>query len=122
MELSIVTTMYHSSSFLEEFHRRIKKEAEKITNDYEVIFVNDGSPDNSLEVALKLREKDDRIKIIDFSRNFGHHKAIWIGLAQAKGDLVFLIDCDLEEEPEVLNKFYHELQESTNWVIFFLKV
>jgi len=118
MNLSIVTTMYHSASYLEEFYRRIRKEAEKITNNYEVIFVNDGSPDNSLEVALKLREKDDRIKVVDLSRNFGHHKAMWTGLVQAKGDLVFLIDCDLEEEPELFSKFYRELQESDADVVY----
>jgi putative glycosyltransferase len=109
MKLSIVTTMYYSSLYLKEFYSRIQKAAENITNDYEVIFVNDGSPDNSLKIAQSLLERDNKIKILDLSRNFGHHKAIMTGLNYAKGDLIFLIDCDLEEKPELLNDFYQQL-------------
>lgn len=109
MRLSIVTTMYYSAPYLEEFYTRICACAEKITNEYEIIFVNDGSPDNSLDIAVSLHENDSKVRVIDLSRNFGHHKAIMTGLAHARGDLVFLIDCDLEEEPELLNKFYEEM-------------
>jgi len=110
MKLSIVTTMYYSAPYLEEFYARICACAEKITNEYEIIFVNDGSPDNSLEVAVSLHKKDQKVRVIDLSRNFGHHKAIMTGLAHAKGDLVFLIDSDLEEEPELLEKFHDEME------------
>jgi len=64
-----------------------------------LIFVNDGSPDNALEVALDLHRQDPHV-VVDLSRNFGHHKAIMTGLMQARGEKVFLIDCDLEEAPE----------------------
>jgi len=110
-ELSIVTTLYHSAPYLPEFYTRIKKEAEKITSDYEIIFVNDGSPDRSLEVALSLYQQDNKVVVIDLSRNFGHHKAIMTGLAHARGELVFSIDCDLEEEPEWLGRFYAQYCE-----------
>jgi len=106
MDLSIVTTLYYSAPYLDEFYTRICAAAEKITDDYEIIFVNDGSPDESLEIAISLYENDPRIKIIDLSRNFGHHKAAMTGLAHAKGELVFLIDVDLEEDPELLNDFH----------------
>lgn len=106
MDLSIVTTMYHSAAYIEEFYARMCATAEKITHDYEIIFVNDGSPDESLEIAVSLYHKDPRVKVIDLSRNFGHHKAVMTGLAHAKGEKVFLIDVDLEEEPELLGKFY----------------
>jgi len=108
MKLSIVTTMYCSAPYLNEFYERICATAEKITSEYEIIFVNDGSPDDSLDIAVALYEKDPRVRVIDFSRNFGHHKAMMTGLMHAKGELVFLIDCDLEEEPEFLEKFYAE--------------
>ncbi|MBI4964434.1 MAG: glycosyltransferase family 2 protein [Desulfomonile tiedjei] len=118
MELSIVTTMYRSEAFVEEFYRRVRAEAESITPDHEIIFVDDGSPDGSLNIAKSLQEKDPRIKIIELSRNFGHHKAIMTGLSHAKGELVFLIDCDLEEDPRLLGRFYQELLKSSSDVVY----
>ncbi|MEW5833250.1 MAG: glycosyltransferase family 2 protein [Campylobacterota bacterium] len=109
MVLSIVTTLYRSAEYIEDFYRRIRVEAQKITTDYEIIFVNDGSPDDSLERSVNLYEKDAKVKVIDLSRNFGHHKAIMTGLAHANGDYIFLIDSDLEEEPELLGEFWQEL-------------
>lgn len=111
MKLSIVTTLYKSSPHINEFYSRILKEAVKITDDYEIIFVDDGSPDDSLQKAVALYEKDSKVKVIELSRNFGHHKAIITGLSQAKGEFVFLIDSDLEEEPELLGKFWEELHK-----------
>lgn len=118
MMLSIVTTLYNSAPYLEEFHNRVCATAGVITHDFEIIFVNDGSPDNSLKVALELYRKDRRVKIVDLSRNFGHHKAMMTGLIRAQGDLVFLLDSDLEEEPELLQKFYDELKRSGADVVF----
>jgi putative glycosyltransferase len=110
MKLSIVTTLYKSSEYVEEFYKRITKEAKKITDDYEIIFVDDGSPDDSLKKCVSLHKQDQKIKVIELSRNFGHHKAIMTGLSYAKGDFVFLIDSDLEEDPEFLEIFWEELQ------------
>ncbi|MBT5400229.1 glycosyltransferase family 2 protein, partial [bacterium] len=90
------------------------KEAHKITNDYEIIFVDDGSPDDSLQKSVALYEKDLKVKVIELSRNFGHHKAIMTGLSHAKGEFVFLIDSDLEEEPELLEHFWKELHKDKN--------
>lgn len=118
MMLSIVTTLYNSAPYLEEFHDRVCKAASQITHDYEIIFVNDGSPDNSLEVALELHRKYPRVGIVDLSRNFGHHKAMMTGLIHARGDLVFLLDSDLEEEPELLHKFYDEMNRTGADVVF----
>ncbi len=114
MKLSIVTTLYYSSPYINEFYERISKEAKKITDDYEIIFVDDGSPDDSLQKAIELYKKDDKVKVIELSRNFGHHKAMMTGLRFAKGDYVFLIDSDLEEEPELLGKFWEEMQKDEN--------
>ncbi len=114
MQLSIVTTLYKSSLYIDEFYERISKEAKKITDDYEIIFVDDGSPDDSLQKAVELYKKDSKVKVIELSRNFGHHKAIMTGLSHAEGDFVFLIDSDLEEEPELLGKFWQEIQTDIN--------
>jgi putative glycosyltransferase len=106
MKLSVVTTLYKSSEYIEEFYSRITNETKKITEDYEIIFVDDGSPDDSLSKAIKLSEKDHNVKVIELSRNFGHHKAIMAGLESTNSDFVFLLDVDLEELPEWLGDFY----------------
>jgi putative glycosyltransferase len=118
MDLSIVTTVYYSAPHLDEFYRRSRIAAEKITKSFEIIIVNDGSPDNSLEVALSIFQKDPRVRVIDLSRNFGHHKALMTGLAHSCGDLVFLLDSDLEEDPELLEPFYQKLSTTGADVIF----
>jgi putative glycosyltransferase len=111
MKLSIVTTLFKSTEYIQEFYTRISIEAQKITQNYEIIFVDDGSPDNSLQKAVALFETDNRVKVIELSRNFGHHKAIMTGLNHASGEFVFLIDSDLEEDPELLSKFWEELNK-----------
>jgi putative glycosyltransferase len=111
MQLSIVTTLYYSQPYLREFHARASRAAQAITPDYELILVNDGSPDESLAMALDIHASDPRVKVVDLSRNFGHHKAIMTGLQHATGDWVFLIDCDLEVAPETLAEF-HTARES----------
>jgi putative glycosyltransferase len=110
MDLSIVTTLYCSAPYVEEFYRRTSAAAQLVSSDYELIFVDDGSPDNSLDLALSLYAADPRVRVIELSRNFGHHRAIMTGLEHAKGDLVFLLDSDLEEAPELLQRFYSEMQ------------
>ncbi|MED7787568.1 glycosyltransferase family 2 protein [Francisella sp. 19X1-34] len=114
MKLSIVTTLYNSSKYVYEFYNRVSEQAKKITSDYEIIFVDDGSPDDSLQKAIKIHKSDERVKIVELSRNYGHHKAIMTGLSFAEGDYTFLIDSDLEEEPELLGEFWHEIQEDSN--------
>lgn len=118
MMLSIVTTLFESAQYLEEFYARVCTAAERITDDYEIVLVNDGSPDKSLAVALSIYQKDQRVRVVDLSRHFGHHKAMMTGLAHARGSLVFLVDSDLEEEPELLESFYRELRASGADVIF----
>jgi putative glycosyltransferase len=118
VKLSIVTTVYQSASTIQEFHRRVMLAAHAITDDIELVIVNDGSPDNSLELALGLRESDPRVTIVDLARNFGHHKALMTGLAYANGDLVFLVDSDLDEDPELLSQFYTRLLQGDCDVVY----
>jgi putative glycosyltransferase len=118
LTLSIVTSMYASARFLPDFHARCTAAARALTDTYEIVLVNDGSPDDSLQVALDIHERDSHVRVIDLSRNFGHHKALMTGLSHARGDLVFLIDCDLEEDPAWLSKFYDALTSSGADVIY----
>ncbi|RKZ71656.1 MAG: glycosyltransferase [Gammaproteobacteria bacterium] len=116
--VSIVTSLYNSSPYIEEFYVRIKKAVESITDRYEIIFVNDGSPDNSLEKAIAIQQQDSKVSVIELSRNFGQHKASMTGLGYATGEYIFLVEVDLEELPEWLVDFYEKLIEEKVDVIF----
>ena len=119
MKLSVVATLYKSAEHLEEFVRRAKSSAEKLAGtSYEIVLVNDGSPDDSLAKAIALQEADPRIVVIDLSRNFGHHRAMMTGLTYARGDLIFLIDTDLEEEPELLLPFFARMEQGDCDVVY----
>lgn len=119
MKLSVVSTMYQSAPHLEEFYARASGAAKSLVgDDYEIVLVNDGSPDNSLAIAIGLSESDAHVTVVDLSRNFGHHKAMMTGLDHARGDLIFLIDCDLEEEPEWLSEFHDILHSGQHDVVF----
>ncbi|WP_288254587.1 glycosyltransferase family 2 protein [uncultured Hydrogenophaga sp.] len=119
MKLSIVTTLYQSAAYIDEFHRRISAQAQALAgDDYEIVMVNDGSPDDSVERALALHRQDPHVVVVDLSRNFGHHKAMMTGLAHSQGQRVFLIDSDLEEEPEWLARFHDRMDESRAEVVY----
>ena len=106
----MVTSLYKSADFVVEFYRRAADAAARLTPDWEIVMVNDGSPDNSLELAIELQRRDPRVRVVDLSRNFGHHKALMTGLLHSRGDLVFLIDADLEEDPAWLSMFDEGMQ------------
>jgi putative glycosyltransferase len=119
MKLSIVATLYQSAPYIAEFYRRASAAAQQLVgDDFEIVLVNDGSPDNSLKLAVQLTENDSRVVVVDLSRNFGHHKAMMTGLAHAQGEQVFLIDSDLEEEPECLNQFAEQMQRQHCDVVY----
>lgn len=119
MKLSIVATLYQSAPYIAEFHRRATAVAKAFAGeDYEIVLVNDGSPDHSLEVAVQISEQDGHVVVVDLSRNFGHHKAMMTGLAAAGGDHVFLIDSDLEEEPEWLPSFAEQMRREGSDVVY----
>jgi putative glycosyltransferase len=118
MKLSIVTTLYKSAAYVEEFHRRVSAAAQRITDDYEIVVVDDGSPDNSLDIACAIARTDSRVRVIELSRNFGHHKAMMTGIGHAQGELCFLIDSDLEEDPAVLLEFFDKMRSSDADVVY----
>lgn len=119
MKLSIVTTLYRSRSFLGEFYQRATAAAQAFAgDDYEIVIVNDGSPDDSLDIAIELARNDAHLVVVDLSRNFGHHKAMMTGLAHASGEWVYLIDSDLEESPEWLDEFAQLLAQRRCDVVY----
>jgi putative glycosyltransferase len=118
MKLSVVTTLYKSAAFVEELHRRASEAARRITDDYEIVMVDDGSPDNSLDLACAIAQNDGHMRVVELSRNFGHHKAMMAGLDHARGELCFLIDSDLEEDPALLGKFFETMRSNDCDVVF----
>jgi putative glycosyltransferase len=118
MKLSIVTTLFKSAPYVAEFHRRASVAAQRITDDYEIVMVDDGSPDDSLKIACEIARHDDRVGVVELSRNFGHHKAMMTGLDHARGEMCFLIDSDLEEDPALLQEFFEKMQASDVDVVY----
>lgn len=117
--LSIITTIYRSKSFLSTFiDEAVTAVTDAGIHDYEIIFVNDGSPDDSADLLLQARNSNPHIKVVDLSRNFGHHKAMLAGLSYARGDLMFIIDCDLEVRPGVLSRFLDTLRRTGADVVY----
>lgn len=112
MKLSVVSTLYNSSPYIDEFLDRCASAAEKAGfPSFEIILVNDGSPDSSLMVAKASLPSRPYLRIIDLSRNFGHHRAMMTGLMKASGERVFMIDSDLEEPPEDLERMAERMKE-----------
>jgi polyisoprenyl-phosphate glycosyltransferase len=102
--VSIVSPVYQEEQGIEEFHRRLVASMEGIDDDlaFEVVYVNDGSKDRSLDLLEKIAADDDRVRVVDLSRNFGHQVALSAGVDHASGDAVVVIDSDLQDPPEVI--------------------
>ena len=111
MKFSIIIPVYKCSKMLIELHERLEQTLSTIDNNFEIIMVDDACPDNSWEIIKKLNKKDQRVKGIALSRNFGQHHSISAGLSFAKGDWVVVMDCDLQDKPEEITKLYNKAIE-----------
>lgn len=109
--LSIVVPAYNEAEVLPEFHRRLTAVLAQLGLEAEIIFVNDGSLDATLEVLKKLQEKDSRVGVVDLSRNFGKEIAMSAGLDHAGGDAIVVIDADLQDPPELIPELVKYWQE-----------
>lgn len=105
-KVSAIIACYMDGPAVPIMHERLVKVFRKIGVDYEIIFVNDGSPDNAEEVLTKLAKKDKKVVVINHSRNFGSQMAFTSGMKIAMGDAVVLLDGDLQDPPEIIEKFY----------------
>lgn len=112
LKISIVTTIYKSAGDINEFYTRSVAVASELSAELELIFVNDGSPDDGLAVARRLASQASEVTVIDLSRNFGQARALWTGVKHSTGDLVAILDGDLEEDPAWLVSFYRAMEES----------
>jgi glycosyltransferase involved in cell wall biosynthesis len=109
--LSLVIPIYNEEPLLDELVKRTLPAIESFTSEYEIIFVDDGSTDNSLKKILTFRKENKKIKVLSLSRNFGHQAAFTAGLVHAKGDFIAMIDGDLQDPPELLGEMYRRINE-----------
>ena len=107
-KISIVSPVYGAAALLEELADRILSSVSHITDEFEIILVEDRSPDNSWEIIKSLSAKDSRVKGIRLSRNFGQQNALNAGLDHASGDWVVTLDCDLQDDPIYIRQLYQK--------------
>jgi dolichol-phosphate mannosyltransferase len=110
-DISIVVPVYNEEKSIRLMYDRLLASISKISSNFEIIYVNDGSRDNSFLELVKLSKEDSRVKYINFSRNFGHQIAVTAGLDKSKGDVVVIIDGDLQDPPEVIPEMYAKHKE-----------
>lgn len=111
MLISIVSPIYKGEKMLDELVSRIEESVQPLTCDYEIILVNDCSPDNSWEKIQSICKVDVHVKALNLSRNFGQHYAITAGLSKAKGEWVVVLDCDLQDRPEEIPNLFSKAME-----------
>ena len=117
--ISVVSPVYKSEKIIPELVKRIVEALSGITDNFEIILVEDGSPDNCWHKIEDEARKDERIKGIKLSRNFGQHFAITAGLEKAKGDYVVVIDCDLQDDPVYIPLLYEKAKEGFDIIYTF---
>ena len=115
--ISIVSPVYRAEKILPILVSEINLVMERIGEDYEIILVDDRSPDNSWEVMKVLSSQNPKIKSIRLSRNFGQHSAIFAGLTKTKGDWVVVMDCDMQDQPKEIAKLYKKALEGYDIVL-----
>jgi polyisoprenyl-phosphate glycosyltransferase len=111
IEISVVIPVYGSAEILEELHRRVVAVCEKIAPTFELILVNDASPDRAWSVIQGLAVRDPRVRGLNLSRNFGQYPAITAGLSASRGEWVVVMDCDLQDQPEEIAPMYAKTRE-----------
>lgn len=109
--LSLVIPIYNEEKLIDELVKRTISSLDSFISDYEVIFVDDGSTDQSLNRILYCQQKNRKIKVLSLSKNFGHQAAYTAGLEHAKGELVAMMDGDLQDPPELLSEMYRKIMD-----------
>jgi dolichol-phosphate mannosyltransferase len=109
-QISVVVPLYNESSLIEELVKRVKANIKLITEDFEIILIDDGSQDQTWQLIEAEAKNETRLKGIKFSRNFGHHYAITAGLHNSNGEWVVVMDGDLQDRPEVIPELYKKAQ------------
>ncbi|MCK4325579.1 glycosyltransferase family 2 protein [bacterium] len=108
---SVIVPVFNEEEVISELYERLSVVMESLDESYEIVFVDDGSRDRSFEILQDIHQKDRRVRVVKFSRNFGHHIAVTAGLDYAKGAVVILMDGDLQDPPEEIPKLWGKFKE-----------
>lgn len=111
MKISVIVPCYNEQETIRLFYKEMCRVSDEMENEFEYIFVNDGSADDTLEIMKELANTDSRVKYISFSRNFGKESAIYAGFSKATGDYVVMMDADLQDPPELLPEMMSYIQQ-----------
>lgn len=111
MLLSIIVPMYNEQEVILETYKRLDHITKSMNTPYEIIFINDGSRDQTMELMTEVAAKDANVKIIDFARNYGHQTAVTAGMFYCKGDAAVIIDADLQDPPELIPEMLKKWEE-----------
>lgn len=111
VDISVVVPVYNEEENIEQLHDRLKKTLEIIGGSYEIIFIDDGSADRSVEIITGLKKENPRIRLIRFNRNYGQHAAVFAGFDHSRGETVVTIDADLQNPPEEIAKLIAKIGE-----------
>ena len=117
LQVSVVIPMFNEELVLHEFYPRLKKEAESWGKSYELLFVDDGSTDNSFELMCEWKKKDSNLRIVKFTRNFGQQAAVLAGFRQSRGNIIVQIDSDLQNPPEEINRLLGAFTDEIDLVV-----
>ena len=115
-DLSVIIPIYNEEKNLDDLYKRLIESVMKVSQDYEIIFINDGSYDNSFNKIVELASKNEKVKYLSFSRNFGHQIAISAGLDYCKGKTIVIMDGDLQDPPELIPDLFAKHKEGYNVV------
>ena len=111
MELSVIIPVLNEEKNVVLLHQRLTEVIHKISGSYEIIFINDGSRDQTLQLVKNIAASDNHVKYINFSRNFGHQVAVSAGIDNAKGNAVAIIDADMQDPPVLIQSLYQRYSE-----------
>ena len=111
MLLSVIISMYNEEEVIAQTYKRLKAILESMDNDYEMVFVNDGSRDGTMDIMRSTADQDKTVKIVDFARNFGHQVAVTAGMLYCSGDAAVIIDADLQDPPELIPEMLKKWEE-----------
>lgn len=111
MKISVIVPCYNEEETIELFYKEMSRVAKTMNNDFEFIFIDDGSEDKTLEILIEMNKKDERVKYISFSRNFGKEAAIYAGFEKSSGDYVVMMDADLQDPPSLLPEMLEYIEK-----------
>jgi glycosyltransferase involved in cell wall biosynthesis len=116
VDISVVIPTYNEQDSIEKLHKKLSAVLAKITDDYEIVFIDDGSTDGTLKKMKKLKKKDGHVVVIVFKRNFGKAAGLMAGFDAVRGDIVFTMDADLQDDPKEIPRFLKKLDKGYDLV------